>query len=268
MRHTCKYNIIRFRPYAETEEFANVGIVLVSTLTYELKFKLLPTNHTSRVLRFFDSLNKEVFRSSLNIIKQELKHTQEMLKKYDSSIIYDNLVYPRESIVFYSKTRAILSNDLDESLEKLYQYYVERSFIKSPGHEEVMEGEILNLLKINNLDKNFKEKSLGESYFEVQLPFVYCGEVPSAIKPIHFLHPNAKDLINHGILWIGKMQQLFRKNIIKPNDVLFAYKKPIYKEGILVDAFEDIKKQIKDAGLNLADINNHQYIESFARQKT
>jgi hypothetical protein len=58
-----------------------------------------------------------------------------MLKKYDSSIIYDNLVYPRESIVFYSKTRAILSNDLDESLEKLYQYYVERSFIKSPGHD-------------------------------------------------------------------------------------------------------------------------------------
>lgn len=30
MKYSCLYSIVRFAPYAETEEFANVGIVLTA----------------------------------------------------------------------------------------------------------------------------------------------------------------------------------------------------------------------------------------------
>jgi len=40
-RTICQYSLIRFIPFAETEEFANIGIVVYLPETKQLRFKLL-----------------------------------------------------------------------------------------------------------------------------------------------------------------------------------------------------------------------------------
>ncbi len=52
-RIACQYAIVRFMPYIETGEFANVGILLWAPKTRYLGFKLLRRKH-ARITQFFD----------------------------------------------------------------------------------------------------------------------------------------------------------------------------------------------------------------------
>lgn len=51
----CRYAIVRFLPYAETQEFANVGIVLACPETGYFGFRL-EIRHTRRFTDFFKEL--------------------------------------------------------------------------------------------------------------------------------------------------------------------------------------------------------------------
>ena len=59
-RLACQYTIIRFLPYAETGEFANVGIVLACPETGLLDARLMPTKKTGRITGFFEQLDKQI----------------------------------------------------------------------------------------------------------------------------------------------------------------------------------------------------------------
>ena len=55
MKYTCLYSIVRFAPFAETEEFANVGIVLSAPAIGRMEYKLARKN-LKRVNHFFECL--------------------------------------------------------------------------------------------------------------------------------------------------------------------------------------------------------------------
>ena len=63
MTHVARYSIIRFLPYAETEEFANVGIVMVAPTARFLDFQL--SNKWRRLSGFFDKLIEKAVRGVL-----------------------------------------------------------------------------------------------------------------------------------------------------------------------------------------------------------
>jgi hypothetical protein len=50
-----------------------------------------------------------------------------------------------------------------------------------------------------------------------------------------------------------------------PEKTLFAYQAPYYDKGLLVDAFEDIKAQIKERGIQLLPIADEPRILEFAK---
>lgn len=55
-KYACQYKIVRFTPYVETEEFANVGVVLYCPATGVLDYKLAPKRF-GRVTSFFDGMD-------------------------------------------------------------------------------------------------------------------------------------------------------------------------------------------------------------------
>ncbi len=70
MRYACiYYSIVRFAPFAETEEFANVGIVLSAPAIKRMEYRLA-SEHLERVNRFFDFA--AVFAKALEMAKNEL----------------------------------------------------------------------------------------------------------------------------------------------------------------------------------------------------
>ena len=79
-----------------------------------------------------------------------------------------------------------------------------------------MKASIAKLLISHQLAARFKERTIGSELYEVRLPFVTEKSNPTIIKPIHFCHPQSKQLLNHGLQWKATMQQLFRMKVATP----------------------------------------------------
>lgn len=268
-RQVCKYSIIRFQPFVETEEFANIGIVLYEPTTRQLRFKLLSAKEHKRVSDFFDPLKKEIYVAAIQIIQAELERIQGILA---NSVVtkmdfYEELIRPREDIVQFSKNRVLFGTDLNKTMDELFEHYVKRSFAYRETHEEEMRKRIRELLKGCGLDGRFKEGYLGnKEQYNVHLPFVNESR-KAAIKPIHFTHPDSSKLIEHGLSWLMKIQQLKRCRFIEPQNILFTYQAPEHQHGVLLAAFNDVKHQIEDAGILMSDINKAQDITHFVQSQ-
>jgi len=268
-RQVAKYSIIRFQPFTETEEFANVGIVMYLPTTKELYFQLRSPKESGRICQFFNPLDKKIYIHSLKIVRDELERLQYYGRETGNNRVnfYDELIRQREGIIQYSPPRVLFTTNTKNTLDNLFQQYVHRSFARKEGFEEQMKKRIKVLLGNSNLlHKKFTlDTDIGdETIYKVSMPFVSQGE-NLAIKPIHFNHAKPHQLIEHGITWLTKIQQLKRHNFIQPNHVLFAFQRPDQGKGILLNAFDDIKEQIEEFGIIMSDINDTEQIIQFAQ---
>ena len=78
MSHIARYSIVRFLPYAETEEFANVGVVMLATTARYFDFRL--SNKWRRLGGFFDKLDRRVFAEGARAFKEELERKESQEK--------------------------------------------------------------------------------------------------------------------------------------------------------------------------------------------
>ncbi len=142
----CLYAIVRFRPFVETGEFANVGIVLAAPKEGLLLFKLMDKRF-SRVSNFFEQLPIDVLRNCLVDLRIELELLQTMVQqaKYNqehvdlSRNLFHELVRERETMIRYSEVGTILSQNPELTVEKLYARYVERDFTEKKNHDLQLE---------------------------------------------------------------------------------------------------------------------------------
>jgi len=264
-QQVCKYSIIRFQPYPETEEFANIGIVLYATASKCLEFRLLDSKHHTRITHFFDVVCKDVFLQTNKIILAELDRVKSFLEKSTDIDLYGELIRPREDIIRFSENRVLFSNDPVATVDKLFEHYVHRSFLDEPSYEEKIKKQVRDLLNSYNLSDKYKEACIGEpDKYEVRFPFVCKLDKRAIIKPIHFKHDKPSKLIDHGIAWLGKIQQLEKFGFIAPEEILFAYDAPDEGKSNLLAAFYEIKNQIENEGIIMADINSRNEIIQFA----
>jgi hypothetical protein len=135
-RQVCKYSIIRFQPFPETEEFANIGVVLFATASKRLEFKLLDSRHHKRITDFFDHpLVKDSFSQTIKMIDVEIERIK---NNFDETLganfdRYADLIRSREDIVRFSDSRVLFSNDPAITVNQLFDHYVNRSFVRAPS---------------------------------------------------------------------------------------------------------------------------------------
>jgi len=267
-KQICKYSIIRFQPYPETEEFANIGIVLYATASKRLEFRLLDGKQHARITHFFDHPTcKDVFVQTSKIIRAEIERIKKLLDETASADVdlYAELIRCREDIIRFSDSRVLFCIDPVATADKLFHHYVHRSFIHEPLHEEKMKKQVRDLLNHCNLGEKYKEDTIGETdKYEVRFPFVYKNTKQTVIKPIHFKHEKPSLLIDHGLSWLAKIQQLEKYQFIRPDEILFAYDAPDANQRSLLNAFNEIKKQIEGEGIVMTDINCNEDIVKFA----
>jgi hypothetical protein len=138
-RIACQYAIVRFMPYIETGEFANVGILLWAPKTRYLGFKLLRKKH-ARITQFFEELDRGLYLKTMANLDAELRRVQGMLHDQLGEFgdndreygfhkgLFQELIRPRETILRFSEQRAVLAENLEQTLTELYEYYVDRKF--------------------------------------------------------------------------------------------------------------------------------------------
>ena len=266
-RQVCKYNIIRFQPFAETQEFANIGVVLFAMGSKRLEFKLLESNQHKRITDFFDPLDRNVFGYAVKIIKAEI----ERINRFDdldgrvTAELYAELTRSREDIIRFSDNRVLFCDDPVAKVNELFEHYIQRGFANEPSYEENMKKQLKELLATHNLGDRYKPAYIGdENKYKVTFPFVRKSDHRKAIKPIQFLHDNPTALIDHGREWLSKVEQLCRFDFIAPEEVLFAYKIKTPIESAAFDPFDEVRKMAENIGVTMIDMASSEDIVKFA----
>lgn len=75
------YAVVRFMPFAETREFANVGVVAIAPKLGLYDCKLAPKTF-NRVTKFFEDLNGVVYKHAIEGFEAELQRIRNYLVQH------------------------------------------------------------------------------------------------------------------------------------------------------------------------------------------
>lgn len=268
MKNLVRYAIIRFMPFTQTQEFANVGVVIHAPQLGAVLFKLA-NKRFGRVSQFFDDLDGMLYSNAVTMFEFELKRIQALafgMAGKDLALFMDEVTRQREGFLTFSNTSALLTdNDLDVVLDDLFQQYVGRNFNTKEHREALL---VKNLR--NHLDKTSKYKytksKVSADYMSFELPLVATDNLTTkAIKPLSFLQETPLKLIDHGSFWISRVKHLLSSNTIEPKDFLFAVEKPSFNDRNLEAAFRSLTRDMNSLEVNVCDVNDMMCIEKFAR---
>lgn len=234
MNTACHYAIVRFMPFVETGEFANVGVVMFAPNARFFGFKLLG-NRYARVTNFFEQMDAKVFRASMNTFREELQRIDGMLKQMgtdrrlkaldrDGALrLWGEIIKPRETMLRFSDSRVVLAGEPRAKLNDLYEYYVERNFVNREYQEQILERGVRGWLRDANLLERFHPARVGNDEYHAQFPFVAGPDdkPEKIIKPLNLAYADAARIIDHGGQWIVRVNAL-KKRALLPSKVLFA----------------------------------------------
>ncbi|WP_213604747.1 DUF3037 domain-containing protein [Pseudoxanthomonas japonensis] len=271
-RLACQYAIIRFLPYAETGEFANVGIVLACPEAGFLDARLMPTKKTGRITGFFEQLDKQIYRDTLNYLDDELQRVRQMVcvaRRDDAGVLvkrmFLGLTQPREALLRFSETRAVLADDPVLTMEKLFARFVERDFANKQYHDKLLERGVREVLVRANLREYFKPAEVGSESLHIQVPFVHMrDEKPThAIKPLDLGKDEPNQVYEHGGHWLERIRRLGKHELL-PNAMLFAVKRPALADTAVRKAADEIIGDLREEGVVVTEATNAAEIVKFA----
>lgn len=274
-KFACQYALLRFRPFAETGEFANVGIVLLAPEARFFGFRLL--KRYGRITQFFKELDKKIYLNGRELFKEELERFAAQLRNLaldgrktvpDVRLAVDlfaELVRHREAILQFDERRVVLADDPKAKLNALYEYYVERNFVTKEYQERLMESSIRKLLFSARLGENYRQEKLGDADFAVNFPFVRMaeGHADRVIKPLYLAQNDTTKIITHGGQWVDKIRRL-RKRQALPESVMFPVTAPAI-DTRAYRAFEEISEDLAAERVEIVTAVSDQQILEFAQ---
>jgi len=278
MKAICNYAVIRFLPYPETEEFANVGIVMICNTPRRFEYKI-ETRRRDRITHFFPEMDPGIYTTARDLCDKELHRVAQMVNHAEAAEqpqldldekslinLFREVVRPRESIMRYSGIRTVATDNPHTTLEALFEHYVERQFANRDDYQEkVMQKRLAHFLKEQKLDKLYTERTFldPETGYKVKLPFVkeQDGKVLRAIKPLHLDKRDATHILEHGDRWCSRLERL-NKLADHPEHLLFVIKEPddMKKKA----AAEEVREKIIAQGAETVDEENKQGLREFA----
>jgi hypothetical protein len=235
MTFACHYAVVRFMPFVETGEFANVGVVLFSPKARFFSFKLEAKRH-ARVTHFFNQLDGAVFRAVMRQAKEELERvalelkplgTDRRLKTFDqpaAMALWHELTKPLASVLRVSEPRIALAANPETKLLELFSFYVERNFVTKEYQEQLLLRNVQGLLRKVGKGDDFRPLKIGDENYAATFPLVDTtvdDEPLKIIKPLSLVQADASQILDHGAAWQHRVRTLQRRNLL-PAPVLVA----------------------------------------------
>lgn len=275
----CQYAVVRFSPFIETGEFANIGIIMMAPKYNFFGFQLA-TKRYGRITRFFDDIDASVYRKTINTFKVEMKRITDTLNSHSfhnhsndrsdnfSNEIFSEITRDRETIIRFSNIRTVLANKPQDKLTELFEYYVERNFVTKEYKEAILEKGVRKLLLEANIGKQYTKKIIGNNAYHVSFPFVghnKGGNNDRIIKPLHLGHDESTQIYDHGDSWVSRIKRLKEKRYLQTENVLFTLCGPESDTGIRFEVYSEIEKKLLDTGVQVISFkSNKEKIIKFA----
>lgn len=270
--YACQYAIVRFLPYAETGEFANVGVVLACPETGYLGARLMPTRKTGRITGFFDQLDKRVYREAMIYLQCELDRVVELVRAHgagDQAFVqkrFAGLVRSREAVLRFGETRVVLAEDPAETMSQLFGAMVERDFADKAYHDQLLVRGVRETLRKADLRKYFKDTTIGNDDLFMHVPFVHelDGLPQLAIKPIDLAKDEARSVYDVGGRCVDRVWRLQQHDLM-PEAMLFAVNLPRAGHDRAMNAANEILGNLSEIGVRHVPVADKAAITAFAR---
>lgn len=272
----CQYALLRFRPFVETGEFANVGVVLLCPEGRFFGYKLL--KKYGRITKFFHQLDSKVYLNGKALFNEELERFAVQLRRsaldgrkrvIDVPLAVDlfaELTRTRDATLQFDERRVVLADDPKVKLNELYDHYVERNFVTKAYQERLLENTVRRILfkGDDRVGMQYRPEKVGTPDFIVNFPFVRKTNevVDRIIKPLFLAQDDTTRVLTHGGAWVDKIKRLRKRNAL-PNNVLFPLAAP-RPEAKAFAAYEEIRQELLDSGVQVTLANDEQRILAFA----
>lgn len=282
-RLACHYSVVRFCPYPETDEFVNIGVVLACPLVGYLDFKRADLRRRGRVGRFFPELDGNIYSAAMHTWKDSLANYRRVpadgqtLNDCDQQRqreLFKILVRPRESILYYSEPRVILSDNLEATLDEIFGVYVERRFANAPEYQEkVMCRRLEAVFRDADLLQRYAlNDQVGNDDYQVRFPFVRRSNADTrpdqAIKALHLDRKNPTDIIRHADDWRNVVRRL-KDYGTAPDEVLFVLQGPgSGNEVSRLRAFDQVRSDLDGDKIAYMTLDATSDIVAFAKHHT
>lgn len=273
----CNYAVIRFMPYPETHEFANIGVILMCPELHFIDFKI-ETQRRERITAFFPELDENIFKIGRGNFRQEMERIRAMvnggngaeqlalnIQQEDFKNFFKHVVKPREAIFRFSDIGTTLADDPKRKLDDLFRFFVERNFAQHLEYQEnLMARALSNRFRAVDVLKHYKTLNCGDNIYHVPLPFVHevQGTMRRAIKPLDLAKKDPTRITEHGDQWYMRINRLERMHKL-PEHLLFAVREP--KDGINLDACRQVCQQLAEKGAAIISYGNTEGIIDFAK---
>lgn len=273
-KFACQYALLRFRPFVETGEFANVGIVMMAPEARFFGFRLL--KRYGRITQFFHQLDRKVYLEGRELFKEELDRFSGELRRLAldgrktqpdiplARNLFTELVRPREAMLQFAEQRVVLADNPKDKLVQLFDHYIERNFVTKEYQERLLESTVRKLLFRGQMGTQYRPEKIGTPDFTVNFPFVLMadGKAQRIIKPLYLAQGDTTKILNHGGQWVDKVRRLRKRNAL-PKDVLFPVTAP-QTDTKAYDAFTEIRDDLVTIDVQVVPANDESGILKFA----
>ena len=278
-RVACQYAIVRFAPFVETGEFANVGILMMAPKDRFFGFQL-ETRRFARITRFFRELDRKHYLKAVQNVQAELERVHDVLKAHGfdrrrkfndvefAQRLFAEVIRPRESTIRFGEPRVTLAENPAQKLKELFAYYVERNFVTKQYSETLLEKNVRRWLVDAHVADRFQPETVGDEAFPIKFPFVELRDSTpfKIIKPLNLAQAEPRQIIERGGFWAFRLRELRRRHRL-PERVLFTVAGPDSPNEARKSAFNDAIQRLEDANVEVVGARERKSIVQFARQQ-
>jgi len=230
-----RYSVIRFRPFAETGEFVNVGVIVLDAETGQIAYALAP-QHSPRIRGFFDTPVHGAYAAAITLLELELSRLKEMvvIDQHLGRVLFDETIRRRESSIAFGSPGALQSAEpLQAAADRLFGQHVRLSPASPERGEKALTKRIRDALHRRGLE-HFKAVRIEDAIVPVEFPFGYRNGTLHAIKPIAFAQKSPLAIFDHGASWRKRFDYLREQAKIEDRHLLIALQPPAPDAGAAI----------------------------------
>lgn len=271
--HYCQYKIIRFTPFIETGEFANIGIILLCPDNGEVHYKLAPTRF-GRITQFFHDMDKEDYRFAITSLEAELARIKELMQYYGGAPgaqqIFDDVTRQKSTMLSFTEPRPLKTHAIGNKVEELFNYHVHRSFVTKQYREATLVKNLRSSLKALNIERYFKKRKLSDGLIEVTFPLVnLVDKKPQGIiKPIAFDQETPTAIVEHADQWESRFKHFINGEAFEAKNTILPIELPNSNEKRILQYIDDFQHKLMDIGITVVDAQDQSRIIEFAKEHT
>ncbi|MER2491220.1 DUF3037 domain-containing protein [Catenovulum sediminis] len=267
----CMYAVVRFMPFAETREFANVGVVVIAPKLGLYDFKLAPKSF-KRVNQFFDDLDGVVYRHAIEGFESELTRIRQYLVDhhvYGQNLVdyFKEITRTRESVSHFGEVGTLLTTDIKVATEQLYQRFIGRNFAEAKEYKEQQMVRSLRNQLTRKLPQGvrYTKQTIKAGMFDISVPLARCiNDSYRIIRPLAFEQQNVLLAMEHGETWVSRLNKLINCDVVQADKALVAVEKPSHRKLEFVKVYEDVVGEIKHLGAQVENYSDTDKIIQFA----